>query len=287
MCLSIIKTEIMLRYFRFGVIAVFFAALWASCNENEPIIPPVGPQESGSRVVLIEEFTGVRCPNCPAGAEEIESLLALYPDNLVAVTIHAGSFAFAFDTSKYDFKVQEGIDITNALGGEPLFYPSAVIDRKTFGTGSLYLGKAEWAGRIQSELAQEPAVGLGLEGSYNPADRQLDITVTLLPNETLSGEINLTILVTESGMVDIQANELEDDGYSEDYVHKHVLRGTITPALGEPLQTPLSEGQPVVRSYQYTLPDEWVPDNCELVAFVHRSGSEEEVLQAARLYIED
>lgn len=263
------------------------AVLLSSCDENEPIIPPVGPQESGSRVVLIEEFTGVRCPNCPAGAEEIESLLALYPDNLVSVTIHAGSFAFAFDTSKYDFKVQEGIDITNALGGEPLFYPSAVINRKTYGTGSYYLGKAEWAGRIQSELDEEPEIGIGIEALYSAANRQLDITVTMLPNQRLSGDINLSVLVTESGMVDIQANELEDDGYSEDYVHKHVLRGAVTPALGEPLDTPLEEGQPVVMTYQYTLDEEWVPSNCDLVAFVHRSGSDEEVLQASRLHIED
>lgn len=278
----------MFRALFFVLSGLLLSVLFFSCDENEPIIPPVGPQESGSRVVLIEEFTGVRCPNCPAGAEEIESLLALYPDNLVSVTIHAGSFAFAFDASNYDFKVQDGIDITNYLGGEPLFYPSAVIDRKAFGTGAYYLGKAEWAGRIQSELAEEPEIAIQLEASYTAANRQLEVTATLLPNQRITGDVNLTVLVTESGMVDLQANELEDDGYSEDYVHKHVLRGTITDALGDPLPTPLEAGQAVVQTFQYTLDAEWVEANCELVAFVHRSDSDnKEVLQASRLYLKE
>lgn len=276
----------MKNVFSLGILFVLLFTL-ASCDENEPIIPSVGPQDSGTRVVLIEEFTGVRCPNCPAGAEEIESLLALYPDNLVALAIHAGSFAFAYDTSKYDFKVQDGIDITNYLGGEPLGYPSASINRRTFGTGSYYLGKAEWAGRIQSELDEEPVVGLALNTAYEAAERTLDIEATLLPTETVEGELHLTVIIAESGMIDVQANELEPDGYTEDYVHKHVLRAAVTPALGESLPTPLEQGQPLVRKYSYQLSEEWVANNCEIIAFVHRFGAEKDVLQAVKLDIED
>ena len=45
------------------------------------------------RKVLIEEYTGHRCTNCPDGHRELASLHERYGDTLVAIGIHAGTFA--------------------------------------------------------------------------------------------------------------------------------------------------------------------------------------------------
>ena len=47
------------------------------------------------RKVLIEEYTGHRCTNCPDGHRELASLHERYGDSLVAIGIHAGSFLLA------------------------------------------------------------------------------------------------------------------------------------------------------------------------------------------------
>ena len=63
--------------------------------------------EQNMKKVLIEEFTGVRCVNCPEGSEKIETLLAIHGERLVAVSIHAGFFATAF-SGEEEFNTPEG-----------------------------------------------------------------------------------------------------------------------------------------------------------------------------------
>ncbi len=65
----------------------FVPAVLRSQRIIEPFVP------SGNRVVLLEEFTGKGCTNCPKGSRELENLLTQFPNNLVAVSLHAGFFA--------------------------------------------------------------------------------------------------------------------------------------------------------------------------------------------------
>ena len=53
----------------------------------------IEPPEAG-RAVLIEDFTGQYCVNCPRATEEIERLVEEYGDSVViAVAIHSGPFS--------------------------------------------------------------------------------------------------------------------------------------------------------------------------------------------------
>ena len=36
----------------------------------------------------MEELTGVRCPNCPDGHQEVESILSNNPGRVLAVAVH-------------------------------------------------------------------------------------------------------------------------------------------------------------------------------------------------------
>ena len=74
-----------------------------SCTEIAPVVPALG-----DRKVLVEEFTGVRCVNCPAGASELENLKGIYGERLVIVSIHAGDFSPPFTDSRFDFRTAEG-----------------------------------------------------------------------------------------------------------------------------------------------------------------------------------
>ena len=66
--------------------------------------------ESARRVVLLEDFTGQRCVNCPKGTEVIEQLLQTYGDSaVIAVGIHGGPLGFA-GNAKYDGLATESGD---------------------------------------------------------------------------------------------------------------------------------------------------------------------------------
>ena len=49
--------------------------------------------EATHKSVIIEEFTGIHCGNCPDGHKRAAALQRMHPDNLFVVAIHAGSFA--------------------------------------------------------------------------------------------------------------------------------------------------------------------------------------------------
>lgn len=246
-----------------------------TCKEIAPIIPPLTPP-SGDRNILVEEFTGVECVNCPDGSAKIQDLIAFYGDRLVAVSIHAGYFAEPYPNNLYDFRTQDGTQLQTFLG-EPDGYPSAVINRKLFPTEQfLQVGKDKWAGYIQAEAASPPIISVALTHTYDPATRTLEATVNLVPSEDISGDTHLSLLITESGIVDLQQTPA---GFVPDYVHKHVLRDVLTNYDGDPIQESLTTGAVIQKTFSYTLPDNWNANNCHLVAFVSRAGASKEVLQ--------
>lgn len=211
-----------------------------ACDEERRVIVPVVP--GGDRVILLEEFTGKGCTNCPKGSREIENLLTQFPDNLVAVSIHAGFFANPqfFPLGTYDLRSEEGIFLYDYLG--PNFgYPAGVVDRTPV-NNAMQLGVNQWASAINHDIQIQPAVEINIEKSYNAANRELTVTVNGIGKEDVSGDIRLSIMLTESGIVDAQ-DDFEAGGIVQNYVHNHVLRDMLTPAAGESLFTNLTTGQ--------------------------------------------
>ena len=164
--------------------------------------------------------------------------------------------------------------------GEPVGYPTAVVNRKLFdGESSLQLlGQTKWAGRIAEEIAIAPKVDIEIERAYDDATRELSATVTLSIEETIEeDDVRITVLMTESGVMDAQ---LTPTGIVEDYSHKHVLRGFVTNYNGNPLTESLTAGSEIVKEYTYTLPEAWVASKCTVVALVSLGGTQKDVLQA-------
>ncbi len=254
-----------------------------ACSEQKRIIEPFVP--SGNRVVLLEEFTGKGCTNCPKGSREIENLLIQFPDNLVAVSIHAGFFAdpVQFTLGQYDLRTDEGEILYDYLG--PNFgYPAGVVNRTPV-NGDMQLGFTQWASAITSEIQEEPAIELSIVKTYNTSTRELTIDVNGIGKENVTGDIRLSVMLTESGIVDAQDDQ-EAGGIVPNYVHNHVLRVMLTPATGGPILTSITTGQVFNQSYSFTLHSDWVADNMEIIAFVSVvNGSNFPVLQAASAHV--
>ena len=60
-------------------------------NEEITVIFPDLDLNSVYRKVLIEEYTGHHCLNCPDGHRKLEELHERFGDTLVAIGIHAGA----------------------------------------------------------------------------------------------------------------------------------------------------------------------------------------------------
>ncbi len=265
--------------------------VFSSCNEIMPTIPPPG-SISSDRVILVEEFTGVGCQNCPGGSAELENLLAIYPDNLIAVSIHAGFFASEVqwnDNQRFDFRTADGDNLVNDyFGGAPFAFPSATINRELTNASSLYSTLTEWPATIESELAEGGSVELTMSRTYDAASRELNVDVDILALSALPEDVRIAVIITESGIVDYQKDlNAPGDGWIEDYVHKHVLRDYISPFDGEVVsQTGVGLTESVSKSFSTILPNNFVAENCEVIAFVHRNTSDsKEVLQAIEMHV--
>lgn len=265
----------------FLIIPVFFF----SCEEK--LVPVTIIQPEGDRVVVLEEFSGGSCVPCANAHAEIDNLLAVYPDNLVVITMHTfvGGQGNPVAGSQYDFRNQEAHDILANLGF-PQGIPSGIVNRKLFeGETGLQLGLPSWSGKIANEVLEQPRISVFIENEYDENTRNLQIDVNLLPLEDLDGDLRLTVVITESGIENKQATP---NGVEDNYIHNHIFRDAISPTEGETLGN-LKAQENKMLSYNYTLPEAdgggpWIPENCEIIAFVSYSGqggTSKEVLQGA------
>ncbi|MEM9546588.1 MAG: Omp28-related outer membrane protein [Bacteroidota bacterium] len=274
-----------------NIVLLFSLMLFfSSCEEQMVVIPDFAPLTTG-KVVLIEDLTGVSCPNCPAGSERLESIAQLFPNNVVIVGVHGGLLADPLSTSKYDFRSDAGVFLDQFLkpyAGKP----SAYFNRIRYEELEPFWGhpvNGQWQGYVERELEKEQVLQVSITKNYDPETRVLEVTVGALALIPLSGEFKLTIMLTESGIVDAQDDQSE---VIEDYVHKHVLRDIVTNFDGDFFTNTLEPGNPVAKTYTYTIPEDetglWNDDEIEVVAFIaNTEGESEEVLQAANTKLKD
>lgn len=265
----------------------------SSCEENPPfaidftiykdttfVTTPETPQ---AKTVLIEEFTGVRCRNCPAGHEKTRQILEENPNRVVAAIIHAGYFADPYPQSSQVFATEETEDIHNLLG--VIANPAAAIDRQWF-TGEDKIpvdNKNAWASRVAEQLSKTAPLNLSINREYNENTRNATIAVRLAYTQTQTDEQYITAYLIETDIIDAQLMAGENgqqDYIIPDYAHRHIVRDVLTPITGKKVEATRINGTVVITQLEATLPQGWNAEKCSVVAFVHQANG---VVQAAEI----
>lgn len=224
------------------------------------------------RAVLIEDFTGQNCVNCPTAHATIEKLVEQYGATVIPVSIHAGGFGVSVSTSRLPSYVglmqPEGNTLNDKYGIKE--WPKGVVN------GRRATNPDEWAAEVRTELAKESPLSIVLEASYNAADNTVEVNTTMMPAATLSGRLN--VWVVENGIVAFQRDITA--GRIPDYVHNHVYRASLTGTDGEPVS--LQQGIHSTATHSIAVRNSdtevWNPANLSIVAFVSDNSG---VLQAA------
>lgn len=278
-----------MRNILFIILAVIFLQ---ACEEKPVTIPEFQEIETG-KVVLIEELTGVSCPNCPTGSKTVEAIADKYNDNIIVVGIH-GDFLSEPITkegyeSKYDLRTDAGKFLEGYLApwiSKPCAYFNRVKKESDdfFGNSA---GGGEWFSRAEEELNRDQVIGLNLTPEYDQDSRKLKLKVIVDPLVDLQGDYYVSVMITENNIIDSQKDA---DKIKTDYHHKHVLRDMITAYEGDPVGTSFSEDVNVELNFEYTLPESnggiWKPKDVSAVVFISDlTGSSKEILQAAEVHI--
>ena len=119
-----------------------------------------------------------------------------------------------------------------------------------------------------------------LERTYDAATRMLHVKATMKTTDEAVAGFMLTLGVTESGMLGVQAdNNGSWEGWKE-FTHTHAIRVYATAALGDTITL---KNRTAVAEYDIELDEEWVADNCEIVAWITEIDTYYPVLNAAKL----
>jgi hypothetical protein len=249
------------------------------------VAPLATPQ---NHVVLIEEFTGVSCVNCPAGHDVTKSILLNNPNRVIAALIHAGFLTDPHPNSTQVFVTPETEALYDLMLVEAV--PSAAINRTLFeGEPRLAItNKSQWGGRVASELGNATPVNLYLHRTYDPATRQVKAYVQLRYTQSVAEANNVTVYITENDIVDPQLLPDPVTGQSyvlDTYVHQHVVRDVLSATSGDAVQVspPQNSGTVIVKTFVSTLSGAWNADNCHIVALVHQASGTRKVLQSAEI----
>lgn len=278
------------------IYTLLIAVLAFGCEEIPPVINPITNQgdcpvvdesevANQQRQVLIEEFTGVRCVNCPAGSEAIENLIDIHGEQVIAISIHSGFFSPPYNESLYDFRTSDGDQLLSFLGS-PIGYPSAVVNRKLFsGEDDLQLPVNQWASVIDQELNQPPAVKLAIKKDYDSETRQLEVQVSIFVEEDLTTlDPRLSVALVEKSVEDYQ---LTPSGIMATYKHKHVFRDMISTFDGNSFIEEPTEGAQFCQSLTGEVAEDWDENNLEIVAIISLGGGTKDVLQAHKVDLLD
>ena len=209
--------------------------------------------------VMVEDYTGVWCGNCPrvvVALDQASQQLGTNEEQLIKVAIHRSSSNptdASYDPYNFDASAFE------PNGG----YPKAYINRKTRWTPLEYnnLGMVVTQTQINKRL--------GLKLKTETINNAIKLKVDGLFSDNFS-QLSLIVYQLESGFVYDQVNYttfFNGDDIIQNFVHDHVLRNILTNANGDAISNS-STGTEFSREFSIPLNTITNSQNAEFVAFI-------------------
>ena len=259
-----------------------------------------GPIEGVPRKVLVEDFTGFRCVNCPQATEIAENLKEnVYGDQMVIVGVHSVDFFSEPEVDPdhpgyfiTDFRTEAGADYENEFGVFGI--PVGAINRVEV-DGNVLVSPGGWDGAIGGLVTLPADVEIKIkDATYQTSSQLVDVTIDALVVNGLTGDYNITLYLVEDSILEGQYDGAE---VIEDYLHRHVLRGALNSSWGESIFTDPNGGDSVRYEGSFALPstlgNPGVPNpdidltKCEVVAYIYKSGFEEyEIIQVEKEHVD-
>lgn len=219
---------------------------------------------------LIEEFTGIKCGNCPDGHAMAKNLQLAKEGEGFIIAIHAGYYSEP-SPDQIDLNTDDGLTIHNFYGANS--YPSGMVNRREY-YDNIVVGRSSWVMIARETNAETAPVNLWLDCQYDDFYEELTINVEgYWTADAPSNEPKLSIALLQNNIQGYQAGS----GVGDEYMHQHVLRDYITDALGDNI-IECKKGDFFSKSYKYALPSDYkgvvvVPEQLEIIAFVSETES--------------
>jgi len=279
---------------------LFLIALtWTACDKVEEPLILVNEQDINLdldlpfdsvvityKQVLLEDFTGQKCVNCPAAAINAHNLAQEKDHRLIIYSIHAGYYAEPDETGNYtaDFRCATGDEIFNSYSITG--WPAGTVDRVEF-DGSEILGGNEWEDAVNAEFDKPNVIDMTLKNYYDPDKNEVTVLVASTFLQQLDGHFKLVVFIVEDYILSWQKNNDPTIGPTpnwEDYEQRNVLRDGISSTFGNYFTADgtIVEGETYQTPFTYALNEQWVSEKCNIISYIIHEESGE-VLQVAEI----
>ena len=233
-----------------------------------------GDVEPTGKTVLIKDFTGVRCVNCPAAAEYAHNLQhQLDEDHIFIMSVHAGYLAQPMGNFP-DFLTDEGTAWYNNHDSNPLFSVDhvALTDGNTFNEGQIDTP-------VTAALEEEQTFEIVVGRQFDEASRQLQVNVQAIALADMDGQFYITACLVEDNIVGWQ---ITPGGVDKEYVFRNVFRGTLNGAYGEAFEDlHVDTNDTFYFNYSTEINADYNADECYLMVYVYDKSQGDKILQTA------
>lgn len=159
---------------------------------------------SNYRKVLLEDFTGHTCPNCPRAAEAADALIATYQSSLVVIANHV-SVTFAAPRRDSSFTYRE--DFRNSastawdvfLGMSNAGLPKGCVNR--MGSSNYAQNYSAWSSMIPFALNKPQVAKLDITSKYDISNHYLNVSVKTTFKTALDTSVKMIILLTQDSII--------------------------------------------------------------------------------------
>jgi len=286
------------------LLSILFGSVWMACDKIDDPLPLINeediPQDIDDTLffvdsvqvvqkqVLLEDYTGHKCVNCPEWAIFAHDLAEELDHKLVIIGIHAGFYATPDPSGDFtaDLRTTSGEELYNDF----LIFanPIGMIDRVEQ-NGNLQIFPDNWENVIDQQLSLGSVASITIRNKYFPNLNTVIINIDATATSDLAGKYKMCVFITEDHVVSPQKNNNPEIGPTPDwldYEHMSLLRDDINTTYGTYLSAngELVTGEVYNKEFIYQLDESWVAENCNIVVYLY---NEEiwEVVQVAELGI--
>ncbi|MDD6019536.1 MAG: Omp28 family outer membrane lipoprotein [bacterium] len=254
---------------RKNIMALAAIALCASCSnigDDERFIDAGKVEPDANRCILIEDFTGQNCVNCPDAMVKLDELHEAFGDAIVAVGIYGGPFGKTVAGKYYPLTTETGDYYATQRNIQE--QPCGYFNRKTMSTNA-----SLWASIATELLLEKSYVTISALATCRNEQITVDVNVSSMSDYS---KTRLQVWLIEDNVVSRQ--KLADNSTNLEFVHNHVFRASVNDRDGEAIDVTM--GQETNKTYTITPDAEWKLGDLSVVAFVF---NDQEVLQTVKV----
>jgi thiol-disulfide isomerase/thioredoxin len=215
----------------------FFLLVFASCDKVDNPVENRKQVEVKQRKVLLEDYTGHTCGNCPAAAEVAEKLYEQNPENLVVVAVHAGFFSRVKSGYPTSYTTTAGVEWDKYFIGNA-GNPNGLVNRKNIQDNGLVQSQSKWPTTVSLAMNEPYILDLDINATYSASTRKLNTSVKGKFSAAYSNNIGISVLLLEDSIVGPQTDYRQTgDDKVPNYVFMHMLRDAINGTWGTSFKT--------------------------------------------------